>query len=74
VTGVQEKSCRIVPAANVGRIPFGLGLDRIDHDAKYVAVHDAARPLITPEQIERAFSAVPRSLAQPLWRSQSTTR
>jgi len=31
------------------------GLDRIDHAAKYVAVHDAARPLITPEQIERAF-------------------
>lgn len=31
------------------------GLDRIDRDAKYVSVHDAARPLITPEQIERAF-------------------
>jgi 2-C-methyl-D-erythritol 4-phosphate cytidylyltransferase len=31
------------------------GLDRIDRDAQYVGVHDAARPLITPEQIERAF-------------------
>jgi 2-C-methyl-D-erythritol 4-phosphate cytidylyltransferase len=31
------------------------GLGRIDDDAKYVAVHDAARALITPEQIERAF-------------------
>ena len=32
------------------------GLDRIDRDARYVAVHDAARPLITPDQIERAFA------------------
>src|ERR1051325_11194307 len=31
------------------------GLDHIDRDARYVAVHDAARPLITPKQIERAF-------------------
>src|SRR5919109_1919069 len=31
------------------------GLDRINRAAEYVAVHDAARPLITPEQIERAF-------------------
>jgi 2-C-methyl-D-erythritol 4-phosphate cytidylyltransferase len=31
------------------------GLNRLNADAKYVAVHDAARPLITPEQIERVF-------------------
>jgi 2-C-methyl-D-erythritol 4-phosphate cytidylyltransferase len=31
------------------------GLNRLDIDAKYVAVHDAARPLIGPEQIERVF-------------------
>jgi 2-C-methyl-D-erythritol 4-phosphate cytidylyltransferase len=31
------------------------GLNRLDVGAKYVAVHDAARPLITPEQIERVF-------------------
>ena len=31
------------------------GLDSVDRDAEYVAVHDAARPLITPQQIERAF-------------------
>jgi 2-C-methyl-D-erythritol 4-phosphate cytidylyltransferase len=31
------------------------GLMRLGTDAKYVAVHDAARPLITPEQIERVF-------------------
>ena len=31
------------------------GLHHIHRDAKYVAVHDAARPLTTPEQIERVF-------------------
>jgi len=46
------------------------GLDRIDRNAKYVAVHDAARPLITPEQIERAFEQCrvhgAAALAQPV--------
>jgi 2-C-methyl-D-erythritol 4-phosphate cytidylyltransferase len=32
-----------------------VGLDHVNVDAKYIAVHDAARPLITPEQIERVF-------------------
>jgi 2-C-methyl-D-erythritol 4-phosphate cytidylyltransferase len=31
------------------------GLGRLNADAKYVAVHDAARPLITAEQIERVL-------------------
>src|SRR6266571_664247 len=31
------------------------GLNRVDRQAKYVAVHDAARPLITPKQMERLF-------------------
>jgi 2-C-methyl-D-erythritol 4-phosphate cytidylyltransferase len=31
------------------------GLDRLDDEAKHVAVHDAARPLVTSEQIERVF-------------------
>jgi 2-C-methyl-D-erythritol 4-phosphate cytidylyltransferase len=31
------------------------GLDRLDEEAKYVAVHDAARPLVTPEQIEDVY-------------------
>src|SRR5205814_10371608 len=31
------------------------GLTHLDPAAKYVAVHDAARPLITTEQIERVF-------------------
>lgn len=31
------------------------GLARIDDAVGYVAVHDAARPLITPQQIERVY-------------------
>jgi 2-C-methyl-D-erythritol 4-phosphate cytidylyltransferase len=32
------------------------GLDRLGADTDYVAVHDAARPLVLPQQIERAFA------------------
>ena len=31
------------------------GLDHLESAARYVAVHDAARPLVTPKQIERLF-------------------
>jgi 2-C-methyl-D-erythritol 4-phosphate cytidylyltransferase len=31
------------------------GLESLSRDARYVAVHDAARPLVRPEQIERVF-------------------
>ncbi len=46
------------------------GLKRLNADAMYVAVHDAARPLITPEQIERVYEASRSSgaatLAEPV--------
>jgi len=46
------------------------GLNRLSMDAKYVAVHDAARPLIGPEQIERVFKQCvihgAASLAEPI--------
>ena len=32
-----------------------IGLDHLDPNAAFVAVHDAARPLITPEKITRVF-------------------
>ena len=60
----------IVPGGERRQDSVRAGLDRIDHDAKYVAVHDAARPLITPEQIERAFEQCcvhgAAALAQPV--------
>jgi 2-C-methyl-D-erythritol 4-phosphate cytidylyltransferase len=46
------------------------GLNRLSMDAKYVAVHDAARPLIGPEQIECVFEQCvihgAASLAEPI--------
>jgi 2-C-methyl-D-erythritol 4-phosphate cytidylyltransferase len=32
------------------------GLDHLEAVTRYVAVHDAARPLVTPKQIERVFA------------------
>ena len=32
------------------------GLERLNPEATYVAVHDAARPLVTPKQIEGVFA------------------
>jgi len=46
------------------------GLDHLEAGAKYVAVHDAARPLITTEQIQRVFEQcrmhAAASLAEPI--------
>jgi 2-C-methyl-D-erythritol 4-phosphate cytidylyltransferase len=65
-----KKVLSIVPGGERRQDSVRAGLDRINHDAKYVAVHDAARPLITPEQIERAFEQCrvhgAAALAQPV--------
>jgi 2-C-methyl-D-erythritol 4-phosphate cytidylyltransferase len=46
------------------------GLEGLDASADYVAVHDAARPLVMPEQIERALAAAREhgaaALAEPV--------
>lgn len=70
-SGAGFKKIRaIVPGGEHRQDSVRAGLDRIDRDAKYVAVHDAARPLITPEQIERAFEQCrvhrAAALAQPV--------
>src|SRR5262249_34224551 len=65
-----KKIRAIVPGGERRQDSVRAGLGRIDHEAKYVAVHDAARPLITPEQIERAFEQCrvrgTAALAQPI--------
>ena len=65
-----KKVLSIVPGGERRQDSVRAGLDRINRDAKYVAVHDAARPLITPEQIERAFAQCrvhgAAALAQPV--------
>ena len=70
-SGAEFKKIRaIVPGGERRQDSVRTGLDRIDRDAKYVAVHDAARPLITPAQIERAFEQCrihgAAALAQPV--------
>jgi 2-C-methyl-D-erythritol 4-phosphate cytidylyltransferase len=65
-----KKIRAIVPGGERRQDSVRAGLGRIDRDAKYVAVHDAARPLITPEQIQRAFEQcrvhAAAALAQPV--------
>jgi 2-C-methyl-D-erythritol 4-phosphate cytidylyltransferase len=71
ISGAEfQKISAIVPGGERRQDSVRGGLERIDHDAKYVAVHDAARPLITPEQIERALEQCcvhgGAALAQPV--------
>jgi 2-C-methyl-D-erythritol 4-phosphate cytidylyltransferase len=65
-----KKVREIVPGGERRQDSVRAGLGRIDREAKYVAVHDAARPLITPEQIVRAFEQCrvhgSAALAQPV--------
>src|SRR6266513_3600077 len=50
-----EKIRSIIPGGERRQDSVRTGLDHLDSFTKYVAVHDAARPLIIPEQIERVF-------------------
>ena len=65
-----KKVRSIIPGGERRQDSVRAGLDRIDRDAQYIAVHDAARPLITPEQIERVFEQCrlhgAAALAQPI--------
>jgi len=65
-----KKVRSIVPGGERRQDSVRAGLDRVGRKAKYVAVHDAARPLITQEQIERAFKQCrvhgAAALAQPV--------
>jgi len=65
-----KKIRAIVPGGERRQDSVRAGLDQIDRETKYVSVHDAARPLITPEQIERAFERCrvhgSAALAQPI--------
>ena len=65
-----KKVRSIVPGGDRRQDSVQAGMRRIDGRATYVAVHDAARPLITQEQIERAFEQCriqgAATLAQPV--------
>jgi 2-C-methyl-D-erythritol 4-phosphate cytidylyltransferase len=54
-TGNFEKVRSITVGGERRQDSVRAGLNRLNSGAKYVAVHDAARPLVTPQQIERVF-------------------
>jgi 2-C-methyl-D-erythritol 4-phosphate cytidylyltransferase len=68
--GNFKKVRSIVPGGKHRRDSVRAGLDRLNAAARYVAVHDAARPLITEEQIECVFEQArihaAASLAEPI--------
>jgi 2-C-methyl-D-erythritol 4-phosphate cytidylyltransferase len=51
-----KKVCCVIPGGQHRQDSVRAGLNRLSADTSYVAVHDAARPLVMPEQIERVFS------------------
>jgi 2-C-methyl-D-erythritol 4-phosphate cytidylyltransferase len=65
-----QKVQSIVPGGKHRQDSVRAGLDHLDATTKYVAVHDAARPLITAEQIELVFEKsrihAAASLAEPI--------
>ena len=50
-----KKVRSVIPGGEQRHDSVRAGLQRLNENATYVAVHDAARPLVTPEQIERVF-------------------
>ena len=50
-----KKVRSIMPGGKRRQDSVRAGLDHLESTARYVAVHDAARPLITPTQIEHLF-------------------
>jgi 2-C-methyl-D-erythritol 4-phosphate cytidylyltransferase len=65
-----KKVYSIIPGGKHRQDSVRAGLDHLKAAATYVAVHDAARPLITAEQIERVFEQArihaAGSLAEPI--------
>ena len=50
-----KKIRSIIPGGKRRQDSVHAGLEHLESATRYVAVHDAARPLITPDQIERVF-------------------
>jgi 2-C-methyl-D-erythritol 4-phosphate cytidylyltransferase len=65
-----KKVRSIIPGGKLRQDSVRAGLDQVEVAAKYVAVHDAARPLIAAEQIELVFEQcrihAAASLAEPI--------
>jgi 2-C-methyl-D-erythritol 4-phosphate cytidylyltransferase len=71
VRGEKFKKVRsIIPGGKRRQDSVRAGLNHLDPVTRYVAVHDTARPLISPEQIERVFQQCANhgaaALAEPI--------
>src|SRR4029077_17185021 len=55
VVGKPTKVKQIIAGGAERSDSVRAGLQHVDPKSDYVAVHDAARPMITPEKIERVF-------------------
>jgi 2-C-methyl-D-erythritol 4-phosphate cytidylyltransferase len=73
-TIVRDEKCEkvrsIIPGGKRRQDSVRAGLNHLDQVTRYVAVHDAARPLITSEQIDRMFQECANhgaaALAEPI--------
>ena len=65
-----QKVRRVVTGGKHRQDSVRAGLEILEASADYVAVHDAARPLVTPEQIERVLAVAREhgaaALAEPV--------
>ena len=65
-----KKVRSIIPGGKRRQDSVRIGLDQLDPATQYVAVHDAARPLITAKQIESVFDEcrihAAATLAEPI--------
>ncbi|MGB9476616.1 MAG: 2-C-methyl-D-erythritol 4-phosphate cytidylyltransferase [Candidatus Udaeobacter sp.] len=65
-----KKVRSIIPGGKHRQDSVRSGLDQLDPATRYVAVHDAARPLITPRQVESVFEQcrihAAATLAEPI--------
>jgi len=68
--GNFKKVRSIIPGGKHRQDSVRTGLEHLEATARYVAIHDAARPLIMAEQIERVFAQsrihAAASLAEPI--------
>ena len=70
LVGKRTKVRAIIAGGEHRQDSVRAGLQHLSPETKYVAVHDAARPLVRPEQIERVFIAAQEhgaaALAEPV--------
>ncbi|PYJ87547.1 MAG: 2-C-methyl-D-erythritol 4-phosphate cytidylyltransferase [Verrucomicrobia bacterium] len=53
---VFRKVRDVIPGGERRQDSVRAGLERVSAETTFIAVHDAARPLVTPEQVERVFA------------------